>query len=150
MPAVVDIIEAMAPGAPLVHPGWASYRPKQGPDYPRRDNIAAECVSDPPGVDEAFKRAHRIVQDEYVASRQYQAYLEPKSAVGIFRGGRYTIHTAHQFPFNVRERVAQFLAVRPSDVRVVGHTIGGGFGAKLDASLEPYAASCRRWPAVPR
>ncbi len=140
MPAVVDIIEAMAPGAPLVHPGWASYRPKQGPDYPRRDNIAAECVSDPPGVDEAFKRAHRIVQDEYVASRQYQAYIEPKSAVGIYRGGRYTVHTAHQFPFNVRERVAQFLAVRPSDVRVVGHTIGGGFGAKLDASLEPYAA----------
>lgn len=40
----------------------------------------------------------------------------------------------------MRDRVAQFLDVRPSAVRVVGHTIGGGFGAKLDASLEPYAA----------
>src|SRR5262249_174184 len=34
----------------------------------------------------------------------------------------------------------QFLGVRPSSVRVIGHHIGGGFGAKLDAALEPYAA----------
>jgi CO/xanthine dehydrogenase Mo-binding subunit len=140
MPAVADLREALSPDAPLVHPDWASYRPVHEPDYPRRGNIAAECVSDPPGVDEAFERAHLVVEDEYVANRQYQAYIEPKSAVGIFRAGRYTVHTAHQFPFNVRDRVAQFLAVRPSDVRVIGHTIGGGFGAKLDASLEPYAA----------
>ncbi|MBV9092322.1 MAG: molybdopterin-dependent oxidoreductase, partial [Streptosporangiaceae bacterium] len=103
-------------------------------------NIAAESVSDPPGVEEGFQRAHLIVEDEFVANRQYQAYIEPKSAVGIFRSGRYTVHTAHQYPFNVRDRVSQFLAVRPSNVRVIGHTIGGGFGAKLDASLEPYAA----------
>jgi CO/xanthine dehydrogenase Mo-binding subunit len=85
-----------------------------------------------------------VVVDEFVAQRQYQAYIEPKSAVGIYRGGRYTVHTAHQFPYNVRDRVAQFLDVRPSAVRVVGHTIGGGFGAKLDASLEPYAALLSR------
>src|SRR5439155_21040835 len=42
------------------------------------------------------------------------------------------------------DRVAQFLGVRPSDVRVLGHHIGGGFGAKLDAALEPYAAFAAR------
>ena len=140
LPAVVDLDQAMSPDAPLVHPDWETFVPTAGPDYPRRGNIAAECISDPPGVDEAFARAHRVITDEFIAQRQYQAYIEPKSAVGIFRDGRYTVHTAHQFPYNVRDRVAQFLAVRPSAVRVVGHTIGGGFGAKLDASLEPYAA----------
>ncbi|WP_281690538.1 xanthine dehydrogenase family protein molybdopterin-binding subunit [Pseudonocardia thermophila] len=143
-PAVVDLEQAMAPDAPLVHPDWESFVPTAGPDFPRRGNIAAESISDPPGVDEAFARAHRVITDEFVAQRQYQAYIEPKSAVGIYREGRYVIHTASQFPFNVRDRVAQFLDVRPSDVRVIGHTIGGGFGAKLDASLEPYAALLSR------
>jgi CO/xanthine dehydrogenase Mo-binding subunit len=140
LPAVVDLDAALSPDAPLIHPDWESFVPTAGPDFPRGGNLAAESVSDPPGVDEAFARAHRVVTDEYVVQRQYQAYIEPKSAVGIFRDGRYTVHTAHQFPYNVRDRVAQFLDVRPSAVRVVGHTIGGGFGAKLDAALEPYAA----------
>ncbi|MGE3664508.1 MAG: xanthine dehydrogenase family protein molybdopterin-binding subunit [Pseudonocardia sp.] len=146
LPAVVDLDAALAPDAPLVHPDWASYVPAGGPDadYPRHGNLAAESVSDPPGVDEAFARAHRIVADEYRVQRQYQAYIEPKSAVASYRDGRYTIHTAHQFPYNVRDRVAQFLDVRTSAVRVVGHTIGGGFGAKLDAALEPYAAVLAR------
>lgn len=140
LPAVVDLDAALSPDAPLIHPDWETFVPTAGPDYPRGGNLAAESVSDPPGVDEAFARADRVVTDEYVVQRQYQAYIEPKSAVGIFRDGRYTVHTAHQFPYNVRDRVAQFLDVRPSAVRVVGHTIGGGFGAKLDAALEPYAA----------
>jgi CO/xanthine dehydrogenase Mo-binding subunit len=144
LPAVVDLVEAVGPDAPLVHPEWESYAPAAGSDFPRRGNIAAECIADPPGVDEAFAAAYRVIEDEFVAQRQYQAYIEPKSAVGIFRAGRYTVHTAHQFPYNVRDRVAQFLDVRPSAVRVIGHTIGGGFGAKLDASLEPYAALLSR------
>ncbi len=139
-PAVVDLRGAMAPDAPLVHPDWQSYQPAAGEDYPRYGNVAAETISNPEGVDAAFAAAHRIVEDEFVVQRQYQAYIEPKSALGIYRDGRYTVHTAHQFPFNVRDRLAQFLDVRPSQVRVIGHTVGGGFGAKLDASLEPYAA----------
>jgi CO/xanthine dehydrogenase Mo-binding subunit len=140
LPPVVDLARALSPDTPLVHPNWEDFVPTGGPEFPRGGNLAAESVSDPPGVDEAFARAHRVISDEFVVQRQYQAYIEPKSAVGIFRDGRYTVHTAHQFPYNVRDRVAQFLDVRPSAVRVVGHTIGGGFGAKLDASLEPYAA----------
>ena len=41
----------------------------------------------------------------------------------------------------MRDRVAQFLDIRPSQIRVIGHTIGGGFGAKLDASMEPHACA---------
>ena len=141
---VVDLDWAMTDEAPVIHPDWESYQPTGGEDYPRRNNIAAETISDPDGVDEAFANAARIINDEYVVQRQYQAYIEPKAAVAIYEGGRYTIHTAHQFPFNVRDRVAQYLDLRPSDIRVIGHTIGGGFGAKLDASIEPHAAALSR------
>jgi CO/xanthine dehydrogenase Mo-binding subunit len=142
MPVVGDLESALAEGAPLVHPDWESYEPAAGPDYPRHGNVAAEVVADtdPAGLERAFAGAAVVVEDEYRAPRQYQAYLEPKSALVRYEDGRYVVHTAHQYPFNVRDRVAQFLGVRPSSVRVIGHHIGGGFGAKLDAALEPYAA----------
>jgi len=140
----LDLVTAMAddPATPLVHPEWETYQPAAGPetDHPRHRNVAAQMSSEPDGVDAIFEQAELVVEDELISNRQYQAYIEPKSAVAVFAGGRYTIHTAVQFPFNVRDRVAQFLGVRPSSVRVVGHTIGGGFGGKLDAALEPITA----------
>ena len=140
MQAVGDMEAALAENAPLVHPEWKSYQTVSGEDHPRYGNIASELVADNDEVDVAFENADLIVEDEFISNRQYQAYIEPKSAVGIFREGRYIIHTGHQYPFNVRDRVAQYLDVRPSQIRVIGHSIGGGFGAKLDTGLEPYAA----------
>ncbi len=140
---IVDLDEAVAEGADLVHPGWESFRPS-GPDFPRSENVCAEMRSDPPGVDETFDRAPVIVEDEYRAQRQYQAYLEPKGVVATYDAGRYTVHVSHQFPFKVRDRLAAALEIPQSSVRVVGHHIGGGFGAKLDLSIEPYAALLAR------
>ncbi|MEW6472798.1 MAG: xanthine dehydrogenase family protein molybdopterin-binding subunit [Actinomycetota bacterium] len=143
LPAVCDLEAALDAGAPLIHPDWERYETDL-PPFPRRGNLACEMVSDPPGVDEAFARADFVVEGEYRADRQYQAYLEPKSTVAVYEDGRFIVHTGSQYPFNVRDRVAQFLDVRPSAVRIVGHHIGGGFGAKLDAALEPYAALLAR------
>lgn len=140
---IVDLDLAVAEGARLVHPDWATFRPV-GDDFPRQGNVAGELLSDPPGVDDAFARAPLVVEDEYRAGRQYQAYLEPKAVVAEYESGRYTIHVSHQFPFNVRDRLAAALAVRPSAIRVVGHHIGGGFGAKLDLGIEPHAALLAR------
>jgi CO/xanthine dehydrogenase Mo-binding subunit len=137
---VPDIKAALAPDAPLVHPDWERYEVARGVDPRRRGNVMAEMVYDPGNVDAAFESADLVIEDEFVAPRQYQAYMEPKSALGRCQGERYIIHTASQFPFNVRERVAQVLGVPLTRVQVVNHHVGGGFGAKLDAALEPYAA----------
>ena len=101
-------------------------------------------ISDPPGVDEIFTSADLVIEDIYRAGRQYQAYLEPKAVVASYESGRYTVHISHQYPFNVRDRLAQALGVRSSAIRVVGHHIGGGFGAKLDLGIEPFAALLAR------
>ena len=139
---VADVEAALAEGAPLVHPDWESYQAAAPGDLRRSGNVAGETIvdPDPEGFERAFAEAHAVVEEEFRVPRQYQAYLEPKSAVAKYENSRYVVHTAHQYPFNVRDRVAQFLAVRPSEVRVLGHHIGGGFGAKLEAALEPYAA----------
>ncbi|MEX0796244.1 MAG: xanthine dehydrogenase family protein molybdopterin-binding subunit [Acidimicrobiia bacterium] len=140
---VVDMDFALTGDSPLVHPEWDSYE-TVGDDFPRGGNVCAEMSSDPEGVTEAFAIADHIIEDEYRSQRQYQAYLEPKGAVAIYEGGRYTVHIAHQYPFRVRDRLAEVLGISSSDVRIVGHHIGGGFGAKLDVSLEPYAALLAR------
>lgn len=140
---VVDVDFALTDDAPLVHPEWQSYEPV-GDDFPRGGNVCADMSSDPGGVEEAFDGADHIIEDEYRSQRQYQAYLEPKGVVAVYEGGRYTVHIAHQYPFRVRDRLAEILGISSSEVRIVGHHIGGGFGAKLDISLEPYAALLAR------
>ena len=117
--------------------------------WPRAGNVCGELLSDPGDVEQAFEQADVIVEDTFVADRQYQAYMEPKSASAVYESGRYTIHVSHQYPFNVRDRTARALGVRPSDIRVIGHHIGGGFGARLDVSLEPYAALLARLVGAP-
>jgi len=135
----LDLQRSAQDGARVIHPDWADYVPSMG-EYPREGNLAAIMTSEPDGVDEAFAAAARIVESTYTADRQYQAYLEPKAATVSHDDGKFVVHTAVQYPFNVRDRVAQLMGVRLTDVRVIGETIGGGFGAKLDAAVEPLAA----------
>ena len=143
-PSIGSIEESIAENAPLVHPDWESFASPPGVEWPRSGNVVAETRSDPEGVDEAFASATTIVEDQFETGRQYQACMEPRMAVAEFDGQRFTIHVAHQFPYNVRDRVATAIGVNPSEIRVVGHHIGGGFGAKLDTGLEPYAALLAR------
>ncbi|NQV07780.1 xanthine dehydrogenase family protein molybdopterin-binding subunit [bacterium] len=150
LPVVATVDDGVADGAPLVHEDWASYQVAPGhPDWPRYGNVCSEVVVDEAGVDEAFAAADVIVEDEFRADRQYQAYLEPKSATGMWESGRYTVHASHQYHWSIRNRTSAALGVKPSDVRVIGHYMGGGFGAKLDVGLEPYAALLARLTGFP-
>ena len=147
--AACTIEAAIAQGAPLIHPQMKSYQLTaggEGGDYPRYGNIAAESASlgDADAVEAEFTRAHRVVEDEFTTQRQYQGYLEPKNALGVASAGRLTVHTGSQWPYNVRTRIAQYFDVLPSQVRVVGHPYGGGFGGKLDSCVEPHALALSR------
>ncbi len=141
---VATLAQALAPDARMVHPECESFGTLGGQEWARYGNVLNEMVSDPGDVDAAFAAAAVVVEDTYDAPRQYQAYLEPKMALATYEAGRYTVHVSHQYPFNVRDRVAQTLGVPKSAVRVIGHHIGGGFGAKLDIGLEAYAAFLSR------
>ncbi len=132
--------QALAPGSRLVHPDWNRFAVAGGADIGRNGNVVAEVIHDPGDLDEAFAAADFVVEGTYRTPRQYQAHLEPKMALATYESGRFTIEVSHQYPFRLRDRVAQILGVAPSAVRVVGHHIGGGFGSKLDVSLEAFAA----------
>lgn len=142
LPAATDLRSALDDGAPPVHPGWESY---EAVDGTRHGNLAWEATLNRGDVEAAFARADvTIVEDEFEVPRQHQSYIEPRCAVAHFDNGRYVIHSSTQFPFLVRDRVAEILGVRSSQVRIVVPTVGGGFGGKLDSGPEPYCAILAR------
>lgn len=136
---VFDPIAALAPDAPLLHDDVTSYA------YPgmlvRWGNVASQVVLKRGDVDDAFARAAHIVEGTYAAHTAHQAPLEPRAAVAEPDAkGKVTIRSSTQGPYLVRHQVHEALAVPYSDVRVIAETVGGGFGSKLEASVEIYAA----------
>ena len=140
---VADPEAATAPGAPLVHPDWERYACVL--EGERDGNVVWMPALANGDVDREFARDDVIVvEDSFEAGRQHQSYIEPRCAVARFEAGRCVIHASTQFPHLVRDRVAEALELRPSQVRVIANTVGGGFGGKLDAGPELYAALLAR------
>ena len=139
---MIDVEDAIAPGARLLHPDWKDYNVAL--PVVRDGNVSWQVTLERGDVEAAFRGAHAVVEDEFRAPRQIQTPIEPHVAVVRYEDGRYVVTTPTQYPFLVRERVAEFLGLHGSDVRVIVPTIGGGFGGKIDAVLEPIAAILAR------
>jgi CO/xanthine dehydrogenase Mo-binding subunit/aerobic-type carbon monoxide dehydrogenase small subunit (CoxS/CutS family) len=67
------------------------------------------------------------------------AYIEPEAGYARRVGDRVEIHACTQTPYMDRDELAPILGLDPSQVRVVPTAVGGGFGGKLDLSLQPLA-----------
>jgi len=128
IPGVFDPLEAMAPGAPLVHD-----------DKP--GNIAAEFSIHAGDVQEALKRSHFVYEARYFTNQVYQAYLEPMGAVAqTDLSGRLTLWVGTQIPNMMRMTYAKALNMAPEDIRVIVPDYGGAFGAKMENNSHLVAA----------
>lgn len=139
LPAVFDPIEALAPGAPLVHDDVNAYG---GPDsLIRWGNVAAQVVLKKGDVAAAFANADRVIEDSYSTHSVHQMPMETKACVAeVDAKGRLTVRSSTQGPFNVRHQLQEALNMPYGDIRVIAETVGGGFGAKLEGAVELYAA----------
>ena len=68
------------------------------------------------------------------------AYIEPGAGFAERVGDRIEIHVTTQTPYMDRDEAAHILGIAPDAVRVVPTACGGGFGGKLDQSLQPMVA----------
>jgi CO/xanthine dehydrogenase Mo-binding subunit len=147
LPAVLDVVEAAAPGAPLVHDeitlasGGAAYfgmRPLPGTNVCHRfqlhhGNIAA-----------AWASADVVVEETYRTAAAQHAAMEPHACVARWEGDRLEVFTGTQTPFNLREELARIFGIAPDRVRVVVPPMGGSFGAKTFLRTEAIAAALAR------
>jgi CO/xanthine dehydrogenase Mo-binding subunit len=128
LPFVTDPLEAMQPGAPLVHD-----------DKP--GNIAAEFKIEAGDVDLAFKDSHIIYEDRYYLNQVYQAYMEPMGTLAeIDKSGRLTLWTGTQIPNMMRMTYAKALGIAPDNIRVIVPDYGGAFGGKMENNIHLVAA----------
>jgi CO/xanthine dehydrogenase Mo-binding subunit len=144
LPAVVEMAEALAPDAMLVHPDWQSYEVLfEG--GARAGNVAWEATVVRGDVEAAFARPDVTVVDSvFRVGRQNHLSLEPRAVVASYEDGRFHIETSTQVPWTVRTMTARLLGIAPSQVRVTVPAVGGGFGLKFDCALEPFAALLAR------
>jgi CO/xanthine dehydrogenase Mo-binding subunit len=125
LPAVFDPVEALKPGAPILHPEFGD------------TNV---CVLDrirKGDVDAAFSKADVIVAGEYCTPFQEHAYLQPEAGIAYLdEQGRVTVQCAGQWTHTDRHQVAHALGLDDEQVRVIYPAIGGAFGGREDMSVQ--------------
>jgi CO/xanthine dehydrogenase Mo-binding subunit len=139
LPVVTNGEEAMKPDAPLLHEHLttASFDDR----LPERTNIAGYQQLTLGDIEQGFKEADITVEREFRTKTVHQGYIEPQSATGWWtQDGRLTLWCSSQNPFGIRDNTARILGIPSSKIKLVPMEIGGGFGGKLTAYLEPVAA----------
>jgi carbon-monoxide dehydrogenase large subunit len=129
LPAVTDVIEALADGAPQL---W--------PDAPK--NLALDnAFGDRDAVEAALAQAHVVVAQTIRSQRTASAFMEPRSAIGSYDAAenQYTLISGCQGVHRVRQPLAECLNVKPERVRVICPDVGGAFGSRTNLYAEQVA-----------
>ncbi|HEX4326871.1 MAG TPA: molybdopterin cofactor-binding domain-containing protein, partial [Burkholderiales bacterium] len=95
-------------------------------------------------VKAALPLAAHVAEDNFRTSYVEHAYIEPEAGYAevVNEGGheRLRLFVCTQTPYMDKEEVARVLKLPPERVHVVPSAIGGGFGGKLDISVQPLLA----------
>ncbi len=138
LPPVMDVRQAMADDAPLLHDDLITAGIEPAPE--KASNIAKKIELGLGDVDAGFAAADHVVEREFDTAMVHQGYIEPHGAVASANeGGQATIWCSSQGQFMVREYTSRLLNMDISAIRVIPAEIGGGFGGKTTVYLEPVA-----------
>ena len=85
----------------------------------------------------ALAEARHVAEAEIETAFVEHAYIEPEAGFAEMRDGVLVIEACTQAPHMDREDTASVLGLDPERVRIVPTAAGGGFGSKLDVSIQP-------------
>jgi len=124
LPIVTDVHEAMKSDAFLLQPE-------------KKTNVFCHYKVKKGNVEEAFKSAEVIVENDYYTPAQEHAYLQPEAGLGyIDEEGRITVIVAGQWVHEDQEQIAHALDLPKEKIRVIYPAIGGAFGGREDISIQ--------------
>jgi carbon-monoxide dehydrogenase large subunit len=129
LPVVLDMEEALAEGAPLVH---ADKGTNKSFDWVFDSGEAGTGGS----VDEALAGAEVVIRRRYVQQRLIPAFMEPRAVVCDPTGDQYRLWSSTQVPHILRLMLALTTGTPEHLVRVIAPDVGGGFGGKLQVTPE--------------
>ena len=89
---------------------------------------------------QALSDADIVVEGAFETGFVEHAYIEPEAGFARRVGDRMEVTACTQAPYMDRDDIAAILGIAPENVRIVPTAVGGGFGSKLDLSLQPFIA----------
>ncbi|HTD49350.1 MAG TPA: xanthine dehydrogenase family protein molybdopterin-binding subunit, partial [Acidimicrobiia bacterium] len=125
LPAVVDVLAACEPGAPMLYPEWKSN------DFFRFTVL-------PPALDDALASAPRVLRRRHTHHRVAAVPLEGHGARAERdpASGVLHVYASNQQPHQLRTVIAETCGLAEDHVRVVAPDMGGGFGNKQHFTRE--------------
>lgn len=120
---VYDIWSALADNAPSIHD---------------KGNILSVNHIRKGDAELALKQAEVVVKQRYTTQRVEHAYIETEAGAAYLDNDILVIRAGTQNPHYDRRDVAQVLGLPMNRVRIVQTTTGGGFGGKLDISVQCF------------
>jgi len=141
LPAILDVLGAAKPGSPVVH---EELRPagafadlahvKAG----EKSNVCYHFKLRTGNVQQAFAEADHIFEDTFSSPPAQHMPMEPHvTLVYMDENEKINVWTATQTPSFVQTQLAATFGIPMNRVRVRVPYLGGGYGAKLYAKLEP-------------
>jgi CO/xanthine dehydrogenase Mo-binding subunit len=146
LPAVLDVHQALKPGATLVHESvripesgfadLAELKPIEG------TNICTHFKLNRGDIQKGFAESDHIFEDTFTLPATQHSFLETHACIAAAEpGGRITVWATTQNPFVVRTQLANIFKVPVSKVRVIVPYLGGGYGGKVYPKVEPITVA---------
>ena len=137
LPAVFDPAQAIAPGAPVIHPGRTT---EQRVANAAR-NIIAETHGEFGDVATALANSAATFEGTFTTQRVQHAALETHGGLAwLGEDGVLNVRSSTQVPFLTRRALAEIFNLAPDKVRVFCERVGGGFGGKQEMFVEDILA----------
>jgi selenium-dependent xanthine dehydrogenase len=131
LPAALEPLAALAPGAPRVNP--------------KHENLLSRSSIHRGDADAALASSAHVVSGTWQTQRIEHLYLEPESALAEPRpDGGLHLYTQGQGIFDDRRQVAAFLGIPEEQLFVTLVPNGGAFGGKEDMSVQAQTALLAR------
>ncbi len=152
LPASIDPLKAMLPGAPpvadagteadtseaLAHSAVAIAK-SEAPA--KAVNISQQARLQRGDPAKGFAGSDHVLEKTYRVPMVHQGYLEAHAVLAEWdRNGLLTLWASTQGSFNTRSEVADVLGIPENQIRVIPVECGGGFGGKIRALCEPITA----------
>jgi len=127
LPPVMSLDEAQANDAPRLHDE-------------RNGNVLIRGNVRRGDLDEAFTAAEVEVEGVFETAFIEHAYIEPEAGSAERVGDRVEVQVTTQSPHMDRTELEAIMGLPEGGVRIKPTAVGGGFGSKLDLSVQPYLA----------
>ena len=149
LPHVVDPVEAMRPGAPILH-DYLRTKGAKGPDAEKPTNVVERLELSTGDAAAGFAQADVVVEHSFDTKPMHQGYIEPQSCIATYSDdGQVELWCCTQAPWVYRDRLTEILKIDSSKIRIQQSELGGGFGGKTTFYLEPVAIVLSRKAKCP-